>query len=319
VHQLERVHRRWRCTRCTWEWTQLPVSTCPGVPRYAWWPVVPEQLKTQTQLKELGLAADGPVCGCVAGRSGWYWLYDVRQARKRRVLAPAQAAALAEGRAAQARQRRAHQEAAEQVYWEAEDAEERAHAAMLAADRARARDWARGLCGRADWLVLDTETTGLEDGAEIVQLGLLAHNGRVLLETLTRPARAIPVDATAIHGITDAAVAGAPTFPEVYPILLEACGDKWIVAYNAAFDRSMLERACDRASLPPLMNHWDCAMEHYAPYCGDWSAFHGDYRWHPLPGAGHRADDDCRSVLDLVAWMAHTVDEAQDPGAARFG
>jgi len=82
-------------------------------------------------------------------------------------------------------------------------------------------------------LVLDTETTGLEDGAEIVQLGLLAPDGRVLLETLIRPARAIPVDAAAIHGITDAAVAGAPTFPQIYSSLLEACGDKRIVAYNA--------------------------------------------------------------------------------------
>jgi DNA polymerase III epsilon subunit-like protein len=136
------------------------------------------------------------------------------------------------------------------------------------------------------------------------------------LDTLLRPARAIPADATVIHGITDAAVVTAPIFSEIYPALLEACGKKRIVAYNAAFDMAMLALACRRAGLAPLPNRWDCAMEHYAAFCGDWGIYHGSYRWLPLPGAGHQATDDCRAVLRLVRWMAHRADAV--PGVAAW-
>src|ERR687886_1685068 len=72
-HQLERLSsQEWRCTSCTWTWTRPPVSSCPGVPRYGWWPAVPEHLKTQTQLKQAGLKPTGEVKGCVAGQTMWY-------------------------------------------------------------------------------------------------------------------------------------------------------------------------------------------------------------------------------------------------------
>ena len=61
-HHLERISsKEWRCTSCTWMWTRPPVSPCPGVPRYSWWPAVPEHLKTQTQLKQAGLKPTGEV------------------------------------------------------------------------------------------------------------------------------------------------------------------------------------------------------------------------------------------------------------------
>src|SRR6185437_1044792 len=49
--------------------------------------------------------------------------------------------------------------------------------------------WARELLTRDDWVVLDTETTGLDAGAEVIDLAVLDRNGTVLLETLLRPLR----------------------------------------------------------------------------------------------------------------------------------
>ena len=56
---------------------------------------------------------------------------------------------------------------------------------------------------------LDTETTGLNDLAEIVEISILDDDGLVLLDTLVRPRRPIPADAIRIHGIRNEMVAEA--------------------------------------------------------------------------------------------------------------
>jgi len=60
---------------------------------------------------------------------------------------------------------------------------------------------------------LDTETTGLKDYDQIVEICLLDNDGAVLIDSLVKPTVKIPLDATRIHGITDAMVSSAPTWP----------------------------------------------------------------------------------------------------------
>jgi DNA polymerase-3 subunit epsilon/CBS domain-containing protein len=74
-----------------------------------------------------------------------------------------------------------------------------------------------------DALVIDTETTGLDPRkawiVEIAAVRLTA--GRLDLSSpfnrRVRPGMAIPAAATRIHGIDDAAVAGAPPFAAIAP------------------------------------------------------------------------------------------------------
>jgi DNA polymerase-3 subunit epsilon len=71
-------------------------------------------------------------------------------------------------------------------------------------------------------LVLDTETTGLDvNGDRIVSIGAVRMHGlRVYrshaFDRLVNPSVAIPSRATAIHGITDAMVLDAESFPAVF-------------------------------------------------------------------------------------------------------
>ena len=46
-----------------------------------------------------------------------------------------------------------------------------------------------------------------------------------------------------------------------------------------------------------------CAMEQWATWCGNWSEYHGSYKWQRLNG-GHRALDDCHACLARVHEMA---------------
>ncbi|MBS7457096.1 3'-5' exonuclease [Coralloluteibacterium stylophorae] len=98
-------------------------------------------------------------------------------------------------------------------------------------------------------VVFDTETTGLLPSQDaIVQIAAVRIvNGRVVagdtFETLVDPRRPIPAGATAIHGIDDDAVAGAPRVADAAARFHRFAGDSVLVAHNAAFDMAFLRRA----------------------------------------------------------------------------
>ncbi|MDP2626098.1 MAG: 3'-5' exonuclease, partial [Candidatus Rokubacteria bacterium] len=64
---------------------------------------------------------------------------------------------------------------------------------------------------------LDTETTGLDPGDQIVEICVLDHDGSVLVDSLVKSACRISPGAAAVHGITEGAVRDAPMWPEVWP------------------------------------------------------------------------------------------------------
>ena len=108
-------------------------------------------------------------------------------------------------------------------------------------------------------LAVDTETTGMSpaDGHRLVEVARVAVVDGVLGEewsTLINPGRAIPPDATRVHGISEAMVAGAPTAAAAGQLLRAACGDLPLVFHNAPFDLPFLLQLFRDAGAPPLLN-----------------------------------------------------------------
>ena len=106
---------------------------------------------------------------------------------------------------------------------------------------------------------VDTETTGMSpaDGHRLVEVARVAVVNGVLGEewsTLVHPGRTIPPDATRVHGISDAMVAGAPRAAEAGRALRTACGDLPLVFHNAPFDLPFLIQLFREAAAPPLLN-----------------------------------------------------------------
>lgn len=98
----------------------------------------------------------------------------------------------------------------------------------------------------ATYAVVDVETTGTDPEIdEIVSLAVvrLDPDGveTARLATLVRPSRPIPAEATAVHGITDADVADAPSLVDVAPRVLTLLEGAVFAAHNAAFDLGMLQ------------------------------------------------------------------------------
>lgn len=103
-----------------------------------------------------------------------------------------------------------------------------------------------------EFVVLDTETTGVELEDQPVEIALVRVATGERFASLINPQRAIPPTASAIHGLTDEDVADAPTLAMIATRITAFIGAACLVAHHAAFDRSML----------PFLaaQRWLCAM-----------------------------------------------------------
>ena len=167
---------------------------------------------------------------------------------------------------------------------------------------------------RNNFVVLDTETTGLSKPAEIVSIAIIDPDGAIKLDTLVKPVRPIPADATRIHGITNDDVASAPGWATVQPMVVNLITGRDVIVYNAVYDRSMLHLSDEAAGVPRtdyrLLADWACAMEWYAEIYGSWNDYHRSYRWQSLSNAmaqqdlpiieAHRALGDVKMTLSLI-------------------
>lgn len=319
----------------------LPTYPRRGAPGY---------LATRKQLRAEGLSVAGLRPAAWLEYCGWHYtcpLYRRDEARPVRPVTEAQAAALAAGRKLAGTRACARCKTARVPVWDGSklcgacywarlaEAEKR-HAAKVAQDHADAARWAAEALADERVVYLDTETTGLGAGSWIVEIAILDYQGRELVNTLVNPQEEIPEDATLIHGIRDADVAGAPVFGDIWPDIEKAIEGKRVIIYNSVFDTEMLFFELDRLwcdaepATGPRRRPWtrhpaaekilqrlyrdaECAMTLYAQFAGCWSDYHGDYRWLPLNG-GHRAAGDCRAVLDLMREMAADAAQADEAG-----
>jgi DNA polymerase-3 subunit epsilon len=176
-----------------------------------------------------------------------------------------------------------------------------------------------------NFLVLDTETTGLHDG-EICQISIIRSVGDVLLDTLVKTTRPIPADASRIHGIYDSDLASAPDWVEIAPRVLELLTGQDVVIYNATYDRKMMHQSAEKCGMDKIdwKTHarFHCAMEAFAEVYGEWNSYHGSYRWQRLTTAAdyynlpvqnaHSALGDCLMTLAVCKAMVAEAGDAQD-------
>jgi DNA polymerase-3 subunit epsilon len=95
-------------------------------------------------------------------------------------------------------------------------------------------------------IIFDTETTGLDakGGDRLVEIGCIEMVNRVTtgqtFHAYFNPQRAMPAEAEAIHGLSDAFLADKPMFSDLVGDLMEFLGDSPLVAHNAGFDFGFL-------------------------------------------------------------------------------
>lgn len=101
-------------------------------------------------------------------------------------------------------------------------------------------------------IVLDTETTGMNQGSgavylghRIIEIGCVEVINRRLtgryFHQYINPGQAIDPEAIAVHGITDERVANEPRFHQIAQQFIEFIDGAEIVAHNANFDVSFMD------------------------------------------------------------------------------
>ncbi|KYN81833.1 DNA polymerase III subunit epsilon [Vibrio cidicii] len=164
-------------------------------------------------------------------------------------------------------------------------------------------------------VILDTETTGLDQSARIVEIAIIdARNGDVLYSSLVNPLCPIPVQAQQIHGIDNHDVLDKPTFDVVWNQIKGLLIDKKVVIYNFDFDYRMIKQSLSDFNYPldnlKYFVRGECAMLWYAEFYGEPS--YDGYRWQKLTNAcnqqsigisdlkAHRALADCEMTRRLL-------------------
>jgi len=177
--------------------------------------------------------------------------------------------------------------------------------------RQRSIDMARAVLGKNP-VFLDTETTGLGSEDEIVELSIIDLDGAILFDSLIRPTKPIPVDATAIHGISNLDVQGARPWPVVWPEIRGLLFGHLVVIYNQDFDLRMMQQTHARYKMPwkERLSAFDL-MKLYAEFYGQWDPRRRSYRYQSLEAAGRQCGIDLpnshRAAADTLLTRAVLV------------
>lgn len=169
----------------------------------------------------------------------------------------------------------------------------------------------REMLKTGDYVILDTETTGLDNAAQICQIAIIDSAGCALLNTMVKPVDSIPLSATRIHGITDEMVKDAPNWKAITPVVEKILTGRNVVIYNAAYDRRLMYQSGEAHST--VNTDWKnvgkfwCAMLAFSQIYGDWSSYHQNYRWQPLATAaayyGYKSADAHNALGDCIATL----------------
>lgn len=173
----------------------------------------------------------------------------------------------------------------------------------------------REVVKEGEYFVLDTETTGLDGFAEIVQISIVDSHGVVRMDKLIKPVMQIPAEATAIHGITNEMVAQAEPLPvaEIASIIT----GQHVIVYNLDYDMRLLYQSARVQNVPFIQwlecAQWYCAMKEFAEVFGDWNPKRKQYKWQKLTTAcqyfgvtvndAHTALGDCKMTLEVCKAM----------------
>lgn len=97
-----------------------------------------------------------------------------------------------------------------------------------------------------EFVLLDTETTGLEADDEIVELGIISSAGKVLFHSMFEPEKEMHWAAAKTTGISPKSLIGMPKFKDKWPEIEEILKNKTIVCHNMPFDRRQLNQTIER-------------------------------------------------------------------------
>lgn len=158
-----------------------------------------------------------------------------------------------------------------------------------------------------NYIILDTETSGLSPNDEVIELGIIDINGKVLYESIFSPTKEIPLFIRRLTGIRNADFIGKPTFADEWHKIKSIISNKTIIGHNINFDKRMIKQTLNIYGIDST------CVEKFFGGCIDSIALLkkylklGSYKQENIANAfgvnnknAHRASNDCFTLLEIL-------------------
>lgn len=117
----------------------------------------------------------------------------------------------------------------------------------------------RPLHSQENYIVIDIETTGLQDSDQIIEIGALKIEGGKIKErflVLVKHEKPLPKKITELTGITDEMLAkDGMEIREAIEGFRKFCGESELVGHNISFDLAFLQNAFIKHGMPIMRNN----------------------------------------------------------------
>jgi hypothetical protein len=156
------------------------------------------------------------------------------------------------------------------------------------------------------YIIVDTETSGLGDRAEVLEICAMNLQEEVVLECFLMPTGTISPEAIAIHGLTKEVLQqkGAITWDNSADKIKQALAGKIMLAYNSSFDQKMIMQTAALYGYDSPVKEAFCIMRLRQQFTGTKNT--------EKLGGDHTAQGDCRQTLRILQEIANAEIE-EDP------
>lgn len=93
-----------------------------------------------------------------------------------------------------------------------------------------------------DYLIIDTETTGLQKDDEVIELAIIDFTGQELYHSLYEPQKEVHWAASKVSKLTKKKLVGSSKFSDEWSRIVGLIGNKKLIAHNATFDCQLIRQ-----------------------------------------------------------------------------
>lgn len=277
------------------------------------WNNVPNNLKTKTQLKEMGLKPTAePVAEVYSGRQ-WRMLYDEKETVKRKTATPQQLAALEKARikkeqvltcdrCGEIQGRKNQMEYTDDGQYCNQCYEKMLFDAHISEEKEKAIQKFKKWYEDKQLLILDVETTGVDEYDQIVEIGIKDKLGNTLFHSLVKPTCGLSPGAVNAHGITKQMLENAPLTQEISKKLSELLKGKTLIIFNKGFLYPIIHNSFKNTELNTTELQFECLRREYRRYI-EWPyEFESRFTIQNIleRDTARRALEDCSDIIEIL-------------------
>lgn len=158
-----------------------------------------------------------------------------------------------------------------------------------------------------NFVVIDTETTGMTSDDEVIELAVVDMDGTVLYDSTFCPVTEVNCFASAVNHLTNDCLCDSPDFADEWSKIKTLIGHRKILAHNAKFDKRTIKQTLEKYNMDSMVvdSLFGCCYDSLsiAKKYLNLQSYSLENIAHSLGikrAESHRAADDCIMTLEVL-------------------